>query len=478
VTIRKLSLGLCGLLLGACALGTEDDVAQTEQDIVRGSRENGLPQVVAVRINGFNGWTLCSGTYVSERVVVTAAHCMRLDVIPGQIFVYHGKDYLTDVESLPEIPAPGERSKWARAETFVTNPTYDSGVNYPDMTVLFLDRELPMKPIPLLRQRVSNSTRYGTIAGWGGKRALVPDISEVEGAGIKRSATVRLLGSPTEADYHADDPNPGMLIPEIREDLLKTDGRAPRANTCAGDSGGPLLVEHHGKDYLAGISMWTGLSCEDYSIFTRIDPFLEFFDGQVARAGEADIVPRLECVEETSSGLVAHFGYSNDNGLTVKIPYGSHNDFDRDRTHERPKFFAPRDNPFAFAVPFNAGQRLTWKLNPPGGPTTIVRADASSPRCDPANPALICSDNCKASLAAECAIPGATYNACMADCMSNVDIFSYYGCGPEFSAYVSCGGGLSSDAANWDCSVPGFPPTPMPPACDAELGALFTCLGY
>ena len=32
--IRKLSLGLCGLLLGACAFGTEDDVGQTEQDIV------------------------------------------------------------------------------------------------------------------------------------------------------------------------------------------------------------------------------------------------------------------------------------------------------------------------------------------------------------------------------------------------------------------------------------------------------------
>jgi secreted trypsin-like serine protease len=476
--MRKLSLGICGLLLGACALGTDDDVAQTDQDIVRGHRENGYPQVVAVRINGFTGWTLCSGTYVSERVVVTAAHCLRNDAIPGQTFVYHGKDYLTDVESLPAIPAPGERSKWARAESVVANPSYDASVNYPDMAVLLLDRELPFKPLPLLRQSVSDGTRYGTIVGWGGKRALTADISQVEGAGIKRSATVRLLGSPTEADYHEDDPNPGMLDPEIRADLLKTDGRAPRANTCAGDSGGPLLVERRGREYLAGVGMWTGLFCEDYSIFTRIDPFLDFLDGQIERAGEADIIPRLECVEETASGLVAHFGYTNDNGVTVKIPYGSKNDFDRDRTRERPSSFAPGDNPYAFGVPFTAGQSLTWKLNPPGGPTTVVRADASSPRCDSGSPELVCSAKCQAALGAECADGGASYGSCVTSCRADIDIYGYYGCGAEISAFYACTGELSSDASNWDCSVPGFPPSPMPPACDEPLNALLTCLGY
>ena len=476
--IRKLSLGLCGLLLGACAFGTEDDVGQTEQDIVRGSRESGYKAVVAVRINGFQGWTLCTGTYVAPRVVVTAAHCMRIDAIPGQTFVYHGRDYLNDVNDLPEIPAPGRRSDWARAESTVVNPTYDSGVNYPDTAVLLLDRELPMSPIPLLKHHVSDSTRTGTIVGWGGKKALTADISQVEGAGIKRSATVRLLGSPTEADYHADDPNPGMLDPEIRADLLKTDGRAPRSNTCAGDSGGPLIVERHGKEYVAGIGMWTGLFCEDYSIFTRIDPVMDFFDAQIDRAGEADIVPRLECVEDTGGGLVAHFGYQNDNGVTVKIRHGSKNDFARDRADARPELFAPGNNPYAFSVPIRNGQRLTWKLNPPGGPTTVVHADASSPRCDAGSPALVCAQSCEARMAAECADPGATYSYCFDSCMADIDIYSYYGCGAEITAYAACIGTLSSDESNWDCSTPGFPANPMPPACDAQLNDIFSCLGY
>jgi hypothetical protein len=469
-----------GLTLGACAFATEDEVAQTDQDIVRGRVEHRYPQVVAVHFMGFNGFTQCTGTYVAPRVVVTAAHCVRNDQIPGNIFVYHGRDYLTDRASLPSIPPPGERSSWARVETAVANPAYDPGVNYPDIKVLFLDRELPFAPIPILRRNVSDSTRWGKIVGWGGSRALTADITQVEGAGIKRSANVRLLGTPTEADYHADDPNPGMLVPEIRADLLKTDGRDPRSNTCAGDSGGPLFVERHGRDHLAGVGFWTGLWCEDYAVFTRMDPFLDFYDSEIDRAGDSPITPRLECVEEAADGsLVAHYGYESANGLTVNIPYGVRNRFDRDTTRARPSAFSPGNNPFVFEVPLGAGQTHTWRVNPPGGPTTVVRADASSPRCDPANPAIVCGGYCSAALDAECADPGATHSRCMTDCIDNVFFFDYYfGCGAQFNAYVECQAGLSSDAANWDCAVPGNPPVAMSPACDTEFIEVLSCLGY
>jgi hypothetical protein len=467
-------------MAGACAFATDDEVAQTDQDIVRGKNERRYPQVVAVHFMGFGGFTLCTGTYVAPRVVVTAAHCVRGDQIPGQIFVYHGKDYLADRESLPVIPAPGEPSSWARAETAVANPSYDPGVNYPDIKVLFLDRELPFAPIPLLRRPVPNSTRDGKVVGWGGSLALTADISQVEGAGIKRSAKVRILGSPTEADFHADDPNPGILVPEIRADLLKTDGRAPRSNTCAGDSGGPLLVERHGREHLAGVGFWTGLWCEDYAIFTRIDPFLDFYDSQIDRAGDANITPRLECVEEAADGsLTAHFGYQNDNGVTVDIPYGRRNRFERDTGHARPEAFAPGDNPFAFVVPFGAGQSLTWRLDPEGSPATVVRADASSPRCDAADPSLPCGEYCSAAGAAECALPGMAQADCVSQCVvTTFDLEYYGGCGAAWLSYVNCEAGLSPDAANWDCSIPGFPPTAMPPACEAEFNEVITCLYY
>ncbi|HEY7373612.1 MAG TPA: trypsin-like serine protease [Polyangia bacterium] len=469
-------------LFAACGVDTPDPTDDSTEGIVRGKIEKKLPQVVGIRTNLFNGgWIFCTGTYFAKRVVVTAAHCLRPgQSIPGQTFVYFGDDYPTDVNSLPVIPAPGQPSVWARAETAAQHPAYDATLNYPDLAILHLDRELPFDPIPLLRSPVTDDDKKGDIAGWGGSKALTADISQVEGAFIKRSAKVKILGSPTDADFHPDDPNPGILDPNIQPNLLKTDGMAPSANTCAGDSGGPLFIKRKGTTYLAGVGFWTGLFCEDYAIFTRIDPFLDYLDDAVAHAGQEPIVPRLECVEPQASGaFTAHYSYRSDNALTVNIPYGPKNQLAADTAGARPRNFKPGDNVFVFAVPSPTGAAQSWTLKPPGGPSTTVTANASSPACNTADPTFVCAKACDAQFAAACADQNASRPQCIADCVSNTEFFNtYFPCGAEWNAYLACVTALPPPAANWDCSFPGFPPVPLSPACDAETGALFTCLGY
>lgn len=480
MNLRIALLGLVGSALVACAGSAPDaSVGQDSEDIVRGKVENRLPQVVAVHLNGFSGSTLCSGTYIAPRVVATAAHCMRSDQIADQGFVYFGRDYLDDVNDLPNIPPPGARSNWARVETFAVHPNYDASVNYPDLAILFLDRELPFDPIPLDRQHIGDRTDDGEIAGWGASKADTPDLSQVEGYGIKRSAHVKILGSPTADDFHADDPNPGILDPAIRANLLKTDGHAPHANACAGDSGGPLLVDRYGQQTLGGVMFWTGLSCEDYSMYTRIDPFLDYFDAQIARNGRADLTPRLECVEaETNGKYKARFGYDNENGVTVDVPYGPHNSLAQDRSNARPQHFAPGDQPFVFSVEFNARDNVAWKLDPPHSKSVTVRANAHSPACDPTDPNLLCGDACNSELKAACASPTAHRSDCMSQCTGNAEFFASDGCGSQYDDYLKCAAGLSSDASNWDCSVAGSAPQPLSPACDDQFNALITCLYY
>lgn len=484
---RIAAFGLVSSLLGACSAGVADDPGVAEDSassqgeaIVRGQVEKHLPQAVAVRINGYSGTTLCTGTYFDSRMVVTAAHCIRPDAIVGQTYVYFGKDYLTAQNSLPTIPPPGARSDWARVQTTVVHPQFDASKNYVDMAVLFLDRELPFDPIPLNRQRVSDSVKSGVIAGWGGSKALTPDISQVEGAGIERSAIAKLLGSPTAADYHTDDPNAGILDPAIRKNLLKIDGSAPHANTCAGDSGGPLFTtDNRGNLQLSGVGFWTGLSCENYAIFSRIEPQLAFFDAETALNGEAAIVPRLECVEEKAGKLTARFGYRNDNGVSVSIPYGLRNLFLIDKQNARPSTFAPGDNAYAFSVPFGANRSLVWAVTPQNGRTTIVTATPSSPRCDTENSTLLCADRCVAQQGAACAQDGISHNDCVNYCLSEVEFFKdELGCGTEWNAYMRCNAATPPAASNWDCSFPGLPAVPASPNCDAELGAAYACAGF
>jgi hypothetical protein len=478
VKFRIVAVGLCGWVFTACAADMGGEPIEDNADVVvRGKTEKHVPQAVAISFKGYGGESFCSGVYIADRVVLTAAHCVRADAIPGRTFVYYGRDYVADSTTLPVIPDPGKKSKFARAESVIVHPAYDPGVYYPDLAILLLDRELPFAPLAIDRNGISKREKYGEYVGWGASKAHNAEITDVEGMFIKRSATLKLLGSPTEADFHADDPNPGILDPLIRPHLLKTDGRAPRSNTCAGDSGGPLLIEHHGHDQVAAVNFWTGLFCEDYAMFTRVAPFVDFIDDETARAGKADIVPRLECVEEGEGGaLTAHFSYRNDNGVTVEVPHGFRNSFPRDTDDVRTENFLPGDVPFAFSVPIPTGKTLTWKLK--AGTTTVVTADASSVRCDPGSSTLACAQACDNQLAADCADPQPRAR-CITDCESNVYFFNYVGCGAEWSSYVACTAEVPSASENWDCSFPGIPPTPLSPNCDVEFSDAIGCLyGY
>jgi hypothetical protein len=463
------SLVACGLL-AACA-SAEDGAAlgEVEQAIVRGTETDAFPQVVFLRTVRETGSTGCSGSYIAPRVVLTAAHCVQNRPIPYASFVYFGSDAAPPFTEIPEIPPPGEPSDFARIESFRVHPEYDPAVNYPDVAIVYLDRELPFAPLPLLTERVGRRFvgDQATIVGWGGLRALVPDISVVEGGGIKRKGKLTILGSPTEADFHEDDPNPGMLVPEIRADSLKADGSAPNANGCAGDSGGPLLIKKGHQTYVAGVGYWTGLFCEDYSIYARIDPIAGFIKQAIKDATRAPIHPRLECVDRGDDGTYqAFFGYASDNGSTVEVPHGRKNFFPADSDDLRPELFNPGDHPYLFSLDFTRHERLAWRLSPPAGPSSLVLADKRSPSCE-------FSAACDASLAAECN-PGTFTRA---DCIQgSVELSSFFpGCQAEIDAYWQCIAALPPAEENWLCDPSSFP---QPLGCDDPFFVALACGGY
>jgi trypsin len=462
----------CGLV-AACAASDDDQASfgESEQAIVRGQETDAFPQIMLLHVQRETTATRCTASLIAPRVVLTAAHCIGTRPVPGASYVYWGEGEAPPWSPFPEIPAPGEPSDIARVESFLVHPDYDPGVNYPDVAIVYLDREPPFAPLPLFTDRVGRSFvgDKATIEGWGGSRAITADITQVEGAGFKRKGHVTIVGSPTEADFHADDPNPGMLDPEIRADSLKTDGRAPNSNTCAGDSGGPLLIRKGFKAYVAGVGYWTGLFCEDYSIFLRIDPIERFIRQAIRNTSKAPIHPRLECIDQAEDGTyTAFFGYESENGASVEIPHGRKNSFFDDTEGLRPEVFAPGDHPFEFALDFAKHDRLSWKLTPPGGPSTTVRADRRSPTCD-------FSAACDAALAAECNTAPFTRAECIAGSVEQNTFFP--GCQAEINAYSRCVGELSPAAENWVCD-PSFIPQPAPPFCEEEFFTALACGGY
>ncbi len=482
-------VGLASLLLAACSsAGSDGELESTGDEIVRPTQTGGRNEVVmiygkTITSNGGVGTFICSGSYFAPRVVLTAAHCLQ-NAWAGQVFVYYGDNFEADKALLTPLgdtfipPPTSQTSPWAMADSYELHPQWDPVLYHPDMAVIYLDRKPPFDPLPLGRFRLDNSwvNKNVTISGWGHSVATGPVTAT--GAGVQRTGITKFLGSPTAADYHADDPNPGMLNATVRSNTAKIDGRAPNSNGCFGDSGSPLLVTQWGQTYIAGVEYWGGYYCEDYSLYTRIDPFLPFLDNAYKKGGQETLIPKLECVTPNPSGTyTAYFGYNNKNGVSITIPYGTKNQLALDTYGSRPTKFTPGVHSFVFGADFTANQTLTYKLSPDNSPTTTISVTKNSTACGPAQAEQVeCGNYCRAPLHSGC--PGMpSYEACIQDCLWFNDFFEYYypDCVDVNDALNECTAATPPAASNWTC-YEGF--LPAANDCADEQAALFECIGY
>jgi len=479
---------LCGLLAVAACGEPNEELDTKTGEIIRSTSNGGRDQVVMVyAVRGDGGRTLCSGSYYAPRVVVTAAHCIPANIY--QMFVYYGDNLQQDMSELTSDgfiglvpPAVGAPSHWSQADSWQINPAYNSNLNSADMAVVFLDRKPPFDPLPLYRSRVASGLSV-TVTGWGSDSAPTPTTGA--GSGVQRTGQTVTLGSPTAADYHADDPNPGMLDANVRQTVLKTNGVTPASNGCFGDSGGPIILNQFGQDYVAGVSYWTGLSCEGYNLYTRIDSFLPFLDLSYKRGGQDVMKPTFACVTPNAQGsLTAIFGYQNDNGVGLSIPYGTKNASARDTANLRPARFEPGLHPFAFGVDFTTGQTASWTLFPDNNPSVTLNATAASPRCTAAQAVDSgCVLQCRAQLKTACTRAEEADN-CAQYCqdIGHIVADQIPGCNDERVAWQNCVAGTAPAAANWNCSaavesdVLGKGPQAL--ACATQQGAYIDCIYY
>jgi len=484
--------GSVRLLLAVAALGItacsgeapEPSVERTQDPIVRATAQGGRDQVVLLYmqtvINGELRTRACSGTYIADRVVLTAAHCLE-NVWTNQLFVYHGQNFAADLPKLTPMgqvlvpPPPGPASVFAQADSFESHPSWNPAQKAPDIGVVYLDRSLPFAPLPIARFRLEDDwiNKKGTLEGWGASQALTADISQTVGGKTQRTGLATILGSPTVADYHPEDPNPGMLVPTVRRNTLKTDGRAPNSNACAGDSGGPLLVTKGRDTFVAGVGSFTGQFCETYSLFTRIDPFLPFLDEAVRRGGRNPVKQHLQCVAENSDGtLSAYFGYENKNGVSIDVPFGAKNSLTNDKRSARPTEFLPGRHDWVFGVDFTTNGQLKYVLSTEASSTALT-VDKRSSRCGASvAPQVACGGFCRAGFNAGCADALPSPIQCMKDCLDFVAAFP--ACAAQSLAMNQCNARKPPGQSHWLCNGDDFMPSSLD--CQTQEQAFFSCI--
>ncbi len=203
---------------------------------------------------GANEGTICSGTIISDSLVITAAHCLVDKGVSRTIlFGVNAKEPVGRRRVVHETSHPG----WAKIETIHAMPQEERSVadhvtylnsSWSDIAVLKFEGGLPEGFVAskiLTDADLIKPTAKVIAAGYG-----ISDPSEGTGNGILRSTELSI----DNPNYHADE----FTIEQTER------------GTCEGDSGGPIFIKDGADLVLAGITSHgiNDEACRGKTVFT------------------------------------------------------------------------------------------------------------------------------------------------------------------------------------------------------------------
>jgi hypothetical protein len=224
----------------------------------------------------------CGGSLISEKFVLTAAHCLIRNKLPPNIVVLGEQNLKSDLD--------GAQPQGFRVKRTIKHENYSKGYTYYDIALLEMDRSAIFNKFvrpACLWQDLYVPSQTATATGWGLLEYLGPESEELQKVSLTLMQNRDCQPYFNHIVRFTDKLKQGIVDSQVCAAAIEGGRLVGGKDTCQGDSGGPLqitLKDNPCVHHVVGLTSFAAAGCAEENspgVYTRVSEYIDWIELKV-----------------------------------------------------------------------------------------------------------------------------------------------------------------------------------------------------